>query len=69
MAEQTLDSMMLEIAGYLDQTANTLDSWARESQLGGWSTHQVAANRTHADECRRQAARIRLAISKAEDHP
>lgn len=35
--------------------ANQCDRWADESRNGGWSTHQVAANRKLADTLRRAA--------------
>lgn len=35
--------------------ANTCDKWAEESHSGGWSTHQVDANKKLADDLRRQA--------------
>lgn len=37
--------------------AEQCDRWADESQRGGWSTHQVSANRKLADELRRVALR------------
>jgi hypothetical protein len=48
-----------DTAQFLDVMANTLDEWAEQSRSGGWSTHQVEANRSRANECRRQAAHIR----------
>jgi len=50
---------------FLDDAADTLDAWARESQSGGWSTHQVAANRKLADDHRRKASELRKAVSTA----
>lgn len=44
---------------FLDELANTLDRWALQSLNGGWSTHQVDANKMKADDCRRQAAVLR----------
>jgi len=41
-----------ELIAFLAKVAKTLDKWAIESQLGGWSTHQVNANKQLADECR-----------------
>lgn len=46
---------------FLDGIADRLDRWAAESRTGGWSTHQVQANADAANECRRMAARLRLA--------
>ena len=51
---------------FLDSLADRLDKWATESQSGGWSTHQVSANRSAADDCRRTAARLRAA--RKDDH-
>lgn len=48
-----------------EETANTLDAWAQQSREGGWSTHQVKANREAADALRRKAAGYRLALAKA----
>lgn len=49
---------MNNTAEFLMQLADTLDGWARDSQQGGWSTHQVEANRKKANECRTVAARL-----------
>lgn len=49
-----------EMASYLDQKANLMDDWAEESISGGWSTHQVQAQRDLANEFRRKAAQLRL---------
>jgi hypothetical protein len=45
--------------------ADQCDAWARESRDGGWSTHQVDANRKMAVMCRDEAAALR-AISTGE---
>lgn len=47
---------------FLEELANTLDGWARQSEGGGWSTHQVEANRREANECRRRAAELKRSI-------
>lgn len=52
-------SVVSETIAFLNNLADTLDKWASESQSGGWSTHQVKANREQADACRRQAAKLR----------
>jgi hypothetical protein len=44
---------------FLSSLADKLDGWAETSLSGGWSTHQVEANRSAADDCRREAARLR----------
>lgn len=44
---------------YLEALADRLDGWAKESLRGGWSTHQVKANRSAANDCRRMAAHCR----------
>lgn len=50
-----------------DDMAALLDAWARESVDGGWSTHQVDANRKRADQCRRLSADARAALKAAEE--
>jgi hypothetical protein len=35
--------------------ANRCDRWAEESRRGGWSTHQIEANRELANDLRRAA--------------
>lgn len=57
---------LLDHAAFLDGLANRLDDWARQSEGGGWSTHQVGVNRDAANDCRRRAAELRAAIAKAE---
>ena len=47
-------------AAFLDNLANKLDSWAEQSRTGGWSTHQVEANLSAANDCRRLAAKLRM---------
>lgn len=49
------------IYNFLMTLADTLDGWAQESRRGGWSTHQVDANRREADNCRRKAAELKHA--------
>lgn len=44
--------------------ARICDDWARESQSGGWSTHQVQANRNHADYLRREADKASRVIEE-----
>jgi hypothetical protein len=44
---------------FLLSLADRLDGWASASENGGWSTHQVKANRDAANDCRRQAAILR----------
>lgn len=36
----------------LREVADQMDSWANESRLEGWSTHQVDANRQWAEKIR-----------------
>jgi hypothetical protein len=50
---------MLDVIRFLEKLADRLDDWAEESLRGGWSTHQVRRNREAADECRREAAKVR----------
>lgn len=49
---QKIDALVKAI----NEAANTCDRWAEESLSGGWSTHQVAANRELANRLRRAAA-------------
>lgn len=54
----------LELCAQLfDTLAQTMDRWATQSQVGGWSTHQVDENMKRANDCRRYAAQTRLALS------
>lgn len=53
--------------GFLLGLADRLDGWAGQSQASGWSTHQVAANREAADDCRRVAANIATALREDAD--
>lgn len=41
------------------EEAEQLEKWADESQIGGWSTHQVDPMRKRAAELRTAAARYR----------
>lgn len=62
--DETLSALKAAEAEHFDM-ATLLDAWARESVEGSWSTHQVDAMRRRADQCRRHAAAVRAAISKA----
>lgn len=44
---------------FLEALADRLDGWAKESRSCGWSTHQVSANLSAADDCRRMAAELK----------
>lgn len=46
---------------FLEALADRLDRWAQESKDGGWSTHQVSANTSAANDCRRIAATLKSA--------
>lgn len=54
------ESTVQETIDFLNELANRLENWANESRTGGWSTHQVDANRKAADDCRREAARVKV---------
>lgn len=54
-----------ETADFLMKMADDLDQWADQSQRGGWSTHQVEANRATAGKMREQAAKLYRAQSQA----
>lgn len=45
-----------ELIAELEAAADQCDRWAKQSQSGGWSTHQVEANTKLADRLRRVAA-------------
>ena len=47
---------------FLESLADRLDRWASESRYGGWSTHQVSANESAANDCRRMASVLRAAL-------
>lgn len=51
-------------AAFLEKMADQLDAWAKESREGGWSTHQVEANRKMALECRARAGTIRRVLEE-----
>lgn len=52
------DSDINHPASFLFMLADLLDEWAQQSIVGGWSTHQVEANRQTAKLCRRKASLI-----------
>lgn len=56
-----------EFYRYLLSTADTLDQWAAQSEAGGWSTHQVDANRRLADDMRRKASQLLKLQSSLEE--
>lgn len=58
---------LLGAADYLDELANVMDRWAVQSESGGWSTHQVKANRGAANDCRRKAAQLRETARKGRE--
>lgn len=58
--------MFETIAGRLDEYANLLDGWARESRTGGWATHQVNENIENANKMRRDAAEIRSFLKRKQ---
>lgn len=59
-------ALLAEAALEFDRIADTLDGWANHSESGGWSTHQVVANRAEADRIRRLASRYRRAADLAD---
>ena len=46
------DKRVADAVLFLNALALRLDGWAEQSRSGGWSTHQVDANRQAADDCR-----------------
>lgn len=63
MTTEELVKLLERAAIAFDGMANIMDAWADESRRGGWSTHQVEANRQQANNARRYAAQIRRAIT------
>jgi len=57
-----------DVISFLEGLADTLDEWAERSIRGGWSTHQVEANRAAANECRRMAAQLRKLRPRTADN-
>lgn len=53
------NAVLVNAVVFLEDLANRLDRWADETRIGGWSTHQVKANQDAANDCRRQAAKLR----------
>lgn len=66
MPQASLQITIADTILFLDTLADRLDGWAIQSQKGGWSTHQVDANIAAADECRRTAARLCIAIKERD---
>ncbi|MGY3609895.1 MULTISPECIES: hypothetical protein [unclassified Bradyrhizobium] len=58
-----------ETAKRWDGTADQLERWANESLSGGWSTHQVEANRAEAEYCRANARNARRALLSSRSRP
>jgi hypothetical protein len=48
----------------LEDAAWHCDKWAKESESGGWSTHQVDANRKLADHLRREIAEAKQELKE-----
>jgi hypothetical protein len=51
-------------ADFLMEMADDIDGWAEQSRSGGWSTHQVDANRKAAVKLRDQAASLYRAATR-----
>ena len=47
----------------LSAAANICDGWAKESRVGGWSTHQMEANKRLANDLRRSASTARALLA------
>ena len=56
-------------ADFLMKIADDIDGWADQSQSGGWSTHQVKANRETAAKLRERAAVLYRAQRLTLTHP
>lgn len=56
MAQDNTRYTIAELRNALFDAATQCDKWAEESIIGGWSTHQVKANRDMADNLRRIAS-------------
>jgi nitrate reductase assembly molybdenum cofactor insertion protein NarJ len=57
-----LKSALEESALRWDVMAIELEKWAKQSRDGGWSTHQVDANKREAAHCRVNAAHARAVL-------
>lgn len=69
MAETTKKltvQLLLATISFLEEMADRLDQWAVDSQTGGWSTYQVEPNIKSANDCRREAAKLRNAIREID---
>lgn len=62
-----MQKLMRETADFLLKMADDIDGWAEQSRSGGWSTHQVTANREAAAKLRERAALMYRAANKSDD--
>lgn len=62
--EIQLLNLLEETSDLLLSSADQCDKWAQESVRGGWSTHQVDANRKMADQLRLESDRLKKEIVK-----
>ena len=63
----TKDELLLQAVKVLEATADTCDEWAEQSRFGGWSTHQVQANKDMANKLRREASVLRRGLSRIDN--
>lgn len=57
-ARRPVAAQLTSALNALRDEAEMLDQWARQSEEGGWSTHQVQAQRLRADVLRRLVATL-----------
>lgn len=60
--ERLRDAVQMAVESHLSM-AEQLDTWAKQSREGGWSTHQVDLMIAKANDLRRKAAQLR-AVAK-----
>lgn len=58
------ETLFQQTADFLMNMADDIEGWAEQSRSGGWSTHQVEANRKAAIKLRDQAASLYRAASR-----
>lgn len=61
-----LRKLVTTLANKLESVSSVCRKWAAESENGGWSTHQVSANREVASELAMVAAAARRRLAELE---
>jgi len=62
---ELVDQLEADLNAWIDMR-DTLLAWAAESLTGGWSTHQVDANKKKADTIRERIAAIGAIMARAK---